>query len=143
MKNRFWLITLQTVIAIAILFEVGFLGDAVSDGMTSQADVKHACSSKTSDDPSYMVSVERVTSLQIFKDWKASLDSNSRIALGWDNKTEFVRGHCYWSISFYKNDSKQMQLWKAFQVGITSNDIYMMDDEGNYLPLVPSSTLLK
>lgn len=90
-----------------------------------------------------MVAVERVTSVPMVKDWGASLGGQSRMALGWNDKTEFVGGHCYWSISFYKSDSKQMQLWKKFRVDVTSNDIYMMDDDGNYLPLASSSTLLK
>lgn len=122
------------VLIIALPFVVG-LGDAIADEMAIHAGSKQACLTKTTNDSSYMAAVKQLTSLPIVKDWQASLGSESRMALGWDDKTKFVRGHCYWSISFYRNDAKQMRLWKVFRAGIEPSNIYVMDDEGNYLPV--------
>lgn len=138
MKNKFKMTKLQTVFAIALLFAAEFFSDSVAGRMAPQANLKYACLATTTNAPSYMVAVERVTSLPMVKDWGASLGVQSRMALGWNDKTEFVGGHCYWSISFYKSDAKQMQLWKIFRVDVTSNDIYVMDENGNYLPLASS-----
>ncbi len=113
--------------------------------MTTRASSKQACLTKTTNDPSYMAAVKQLTSLQMVKDWQALLvGSESRMALGWSDETEFVSGHCHWSISFYENGSSVMQLWNSFQVGLTAGEIYIMDYvDGDYVPLAPSSTLLK
>lgn len=129
------------VLITALLIAVK-LGDVSAGGIVTPASAKDACLAMTTNDPSYAVAVKRLTALSMVKDWQASLGSESRMALGWDDQTEFVRGYCYWSISFYRNDAKQMQLWNLFQVGITSNDTYTMDYvTGDYVPVSQSALI--
>lgn len=135
--NRFPAIRLWAwlVLIIALLFVVG-LGNAMADEMTTPAGFKQACLAKTTNDPSYMAAVERITAIPIVKNWAASLGEGVRMAVGRPiDKTELVKGYCYWSISLYESDSTRLLLWKVFRVGIKSSNIYVMDDEGNYLPI--------
>jgi hypothetical protein len=126
---------LQAVLAIALLFAVALPSNAVADALTTQTDVKRACLSKTTDDPTYMKAVERANALPIVLDWEKSLGSQSRMALGVRDNTEFIEGRCYWSVSFYRSDSSHMLLWKIFRVGITTSDIFMMNHFGKFLPV--------
>ena len=135
MKNTIKLAAMQAVLVVALLFTAAFANNAVAETLTSQTDVKRACLSRTTDDPSYMEAVERANALPIVLEWEQSLGNQSRMALGVRDKTEFIEGRCYWSVSFYRSDSSQMQLWKIFRVGITTSDIYMMNHLGKYLPV--------
>lgn len=144
LQNQSSLTPLICVLVIALLFVVELSNAVAGRGGASQADFKHACLSKTTDDPSYMVAVERVTSVPMVKKWSASLGAKSRMALGGHifDKTEFIKGRCYWSISFYESDPTQLRLWKIFRVDVRAKSIFIMDDEGDYLP-IHSSTQLK
>ena len=123
------------VLIISLLFAVEF-GDAIAGNSASQPNSKHACLATTTNDSSYMVAVERITSVPMVKTWSASLTAQSRMAPGGHvfDKTEFIKGNCYWSISLYESSPIQLRLWKVFRVDIERKNIFIMDDEGDYLP---------
>ena len=49
--------------------------------------------------------------------------------------TEFIKGRCYGSISFYESEPTRQRLWKIFRVAVRAKSIFVMDDEGDYLPI--------
>lgn len=127
------------LLIISLLFAIEF-GGAVAGDTVSQANSKHACLA-TTNDPSYRVAVEQVTSVPIVKEWSASLTAQSRMALGGRvfDKTEFIEGNCYWSISLYESNPIQLRLWKIFRVDIKRKNIFIMNDEGDYVLIYPST----
>jgi len=130
------------VLIISLLFAVEF-ADAVAGHPASQADSKQACLATTTDDTSYRAAVERVSSVPMVKKWSASLRAQSRMALGGHivDTTEFIKGHCYGSISFYESEPSRQRLWKIFRVAVRAKSIFVMDDEGDYLPIHLSTEL--
>jgi len=128
------------VLIISLLLAVEFNG-AVAGSAASQANSKQACLATTTNDPSYRVAVERITSVPMVKKWSASLTAQSRIAPGGHifDKTEFIKGNCYWSISLYESSRIQLRLWKVFRVDIERKNIFIMNDEGDYFPIYSST----
>lgn len=128
------------VLIISLLLAIEFDG-AVGGSAVSQANAKHTCLATTTNDPSYMMAVERVTSVPMVKKWSASLTAQSRMALGGHvfDKTEFIKGNCYWSISLYESSPIQLRLWKVFRVDIERKNIFIMNDEGDYFPIHSST----
>lgn len=76
---------------LILLFTASGFSVALAGG-ASQAEPERTCLAITSNDSSYMVAVGRVTSIPMAKDWIASLGGEGRMALGWDDKTEFRGG---------------------------------------------------
>lgn len=126
----------RTLVLILLLLAVEFDG-VVAGNAVSQANSKHACLVTTTKDSSYMMAVERITSVPMVKTWSASLTAQSRMAVGGHvfDKTEFIKGNCYWSISLYESSPIQLRLWKVFRVDIERKNIFIMNDEGDYFPI--------
>jgi len=129
----------NAVVLIISLLPVVEFGDVVAGNPASQANAKQSCLAATTDELSY-----RAASLvPMVKTWRASLGAQGRMALGRHifDKTEFINGRCYWSISFYEPDPAQQRLWKIFRVDVKAEGIFVMDDDGDYLPIYPPAQL--
>jgi hypothetical protein len=138
MKNLFNQNRLLAIGGILLLIAAVSVCDVVA-GEVSPTYVKHSCLEIKANDPSYMEAVKRVTSTPMVKDWVSSLGQQERMVLGQHiDKTEFIKGHCYWSISIYESNEHQFRLWKVFRASMNSNDIYVMGDEGSYLSFTSS-----
>ncbi|WP_348757205.1 hypothetical protein [Candidatus Methylocalor cossyra] len=128
------------VLMLSLVLIFGF--SCTKAGDTTQQDyAQQTCLAITTDDPSYRAAVARVASMPMVKEWIALLDSQSRMALGGRtlDKTEFIEGNCYWSISLYESNSIQLRLWKIFRVDIKRKNILIMNDEGDYVLISPST----
>jgi len=110
-----------------------------ADGTVRQDFTQQTCLSVATDNLSYREAAEQVTSMPMVKEWSALLDSQSRMALGGRalDKTEFIEGNCYWSISLYESNPIQLRLWKIFRVDIRMKNIFTMNDEGDYVLISP------
>ncbi|TAL54010.1 MAG: hypothetical protein EPN89_01335 [Methylovulum sp.] len=133
----------NAVVLIISLLSVVEFGDVVAGNPASQANAKQSCLAATTDELSYRAAVERVSLVPMVKTWRASLGAQGRMALGGHifDKTEFINGRCYWSISFYESDPAQQRLWKIFRVDVKAKGIFVMDDDGDYLPIYPPAQL--
>ncbi|MDH2915913.1 MAG: hypothetical protein PXX77_03455 [Gallionella sp.] len=126
-------LTLCIALASASLLPPDTLADGFASKDEKRAAFIHECLSTTTDSPSYMHAVDRVTSMPMVKDWVTSLTGVRRMAIGKHvDKTELVGRRCYWSISIYESDLTQLRLWKVFRVDVKTNSIFVMGDDGDY-----------
>jgi hypothetical protein len=79
--------------------------------------------------------------MPMVKEWNTLLASQNKMALGGRvlDKTEFIEGSCYWSISLYESTPIQLRLWKIFRVDIQRKNVFTMNDEGDYIFIYPPS----
>ncbi|MGZ5025869.1 MAG: hypothetical protein ACXWE9_01745 [Methylobacter sp.] len=131
----------RAIILITSLFFIFELSSIRAEDTALQDYSQQTCLALTIDDPSYNAAVERVTSMPMVKEWISLLSPPSQMALGGRvfDQTEFIEGKCYWSISLYESTPAQLRLWKIFRVDIQRNNIFLMNDEGDYVHIAPST----
>lgn len=127
---------------VALIFSLVFVFGfkyTKAGGSVRQDYTQQTCLGVANDNLSYRQAVEQVASMPMVKEWSSLLDSRSRMALGgrFLDKTEFIEGNCYWSISIYESNPIQLHLWKIFRVDIRRKNIFTMNDEGDYVFISP------
>lgn len=130
----------RAIILIISLFLIFEFSSIRAEDTALQGYSQQMCLAIATDAASYRAAVERVTSMPMVKKWIALLNSQSHMSLGGHvlDKTEFIEGNCYWSISLYESTPTQLRLWKIFRVDIKRKNIFIMNDEGDYVLIAPS-----
>lgn len=120
---------------IAIALAVVSLSFA-SNLALSKTETEQECLARTTDESSYAAAVNLVVNLPIVKTWIDQMGQQRRMALGKHiDKTEFVSGRCYWSLSLFESGDEQLRLWNIFRVSINGRRAYRMNADGTYVPI--------
>lgn len=129
--------TVELITSLFLIFE--FSSARAKDARLSDYS-EQTCLAIATDNPSYSTAIEQITSMPMVKEWIAQLGSQNQMTLGGSalDQTEFIEGNCYWSISLYEASPAQLRLWKIFRVDIQRKNIFILNDDGDYVLIVPA-----